>query len=237
MSTSTSTGRRARRRPRDAGATPVTMLLVVGILIALFAGLLTALAAVAADEGSAATHAADAAALGGARGVLDELPDQLILGFTAPPEIAGLVGGGTCLQTGRIKADELARANEATLTSYCYNVWSDEVSVAVRMRSTSVDGPPATARAEAETTFTADGCRLDPSFTEPSVEPEDPSEAGADDDDDDEPSEPLPPPGPALTWIDCGVGRQPIEFRPAVARFFFVHLADDLVDVDPRLTE
>ena len=57
------------------------------------------------------------------------------------------------------------------------------------------------------------------------------------DDDDDEPSVPLPPPGPSLTWIDCGVGRQPIEFRPAVARFFYVHLADDLVDVDPRLTE
>ena len=116
------------------------MLLVVGILIALFAGLLTALAAVAADEGSAATHAADAAALGGARGVLDDLPDQLILGFTAPPEIAGLVGGGTCLQNGRAKADELARANEASLTSYCYNVWSDEVSVAVQMNSTSVEG-------------------------------------------------------------------------------------------------
>ena len=211
------------------------MLLVVGILIALFAGLLTALAAVAADEGSAATHAADAAALGGARGVLDDLPDQLILGFTAPPEIAGLVGGGTCLQNGRVKADELARANEASLTSYCYNVWSDEVSVAVRMNSTSVDGPPATARAEAETTFTADECRLDPSFTEPTEEPDDPP--AADDDDDDEPSVPLPPPGPSLTWIDCGVGRQPIEFRPAVARFFFVHLADDLVDVDPRLTK
>jgi len=231
MSTSSGT-ERDRRRPRDAGATPVTMLLVVGILIALFAGLLTALASVAADEGSAATHAADAAALGGARGVLDDLPDQLILGFTTPPEIPGLVGGGTCLQNGRVKADELARANEASLTSYCYNVWSDAVSVAVRMNSTSVDGPLATARAEAETTFTADECRLDPTFTEPSEEPDDPPAT-----DGDEPSVPLPPPGPSLTWIDCGVGRQPIEFRPAVARFFFVHLADDLVDVDPRLTE
>lgn len=223
----------AGRRRRDAGATPITMLLVVGIMVAMFAGLITALASVAANESSGAAHAADAAALGGAQGVLDDLPDDLALGFTSPSVIAGLVGGGSCLQTGRAKAADLASANAATLTSYCYDVYRDEVSVAVQLNSTAVEGPPATAQAEAETTFTADDCRLAPSFSEPSDEPEAPPAA-----DDDEPADPPPPPpGPELTWIDCGLGRQTIEFRPAVARFFFQDLAGDLVDVQPRLTK
>lgn len=221
------------RRRRDAGATPVTVVLGIGILVALFAGAITALAAVASNESSNAQHAADAAALGGARGVLDDLPDDLVLGFSTLTEIPGMVGGGTCLQNGRGRAGELAAANGAGLTSYCYNVWSDEVSVSVRMHSTAVAGEPTSAKAEAETTFSADECRLDPSFEEPSEEPADPPD---DDEDqaDDEP--PAPPPGPMTTWIDCGIGRQQIEFRPAVGRFFFLHLAEDVDDVDPRLT-
>ena len=39
------------------------------------------------------------------------------------------------------------------------------------------------------------------------------------------------------TWIDCGIGRQTVEFRPVVGRFFFQQLADDVEDVDPRLTK
>jgi hypothetical protein len=62
------------RRRRDAGATPVTVVIGIGILVALFAGVITTLGAVAANESSGAQHAADAAALGGARGVLDDLP-------------------------------------------------------------------------------------------------------------------------------------------------------------------
>ena len=89
------------------------------------------------------------------------------------------------------------------------------------------------AKAEAETTFTADECRLDPSFDEPSDEPDDPP--GDDEDEDDDP--PPPPPGPMTTWIDCGIGRQMVEFRPVVGRFFFQQLADDVEDVDPRLTK
>lgn len=224
---------RSRRRRRDAGATPVTVVLGIGILVAIFAGAITTLAAVASNESSKAQHAADAAALGGARGVLDDLPDDLALGFLAPSAIPGMVGGGTCLQNGRGKASELATANGASVTSYCYNVWADEVSVSVRMSSTAVSGEPTTAKAEAETTFTADQCRLDPSFAEPSEEPDDPP--GDDDDADDDP--PPPAPGPMTTWIDCGIGRQQIEFRPSVGRFFFLQLADDVEDVDPRLTK
>lgn len=221
------------RRRRDAGATPVTVVIGIGILVALFAGVITTMAAVASDESSNAQHAADAAALGGARGMLDDLPTDVLLGFTTPGEIPIMVGGGTCLQNGRSEADRLASANGADLTSYCYNVWADEVSVSVRLRSTAVAGDKVSAKAEAETTFTADECRLDPSFDEPSDEPDDPP--GDDEDEDDDP--PPPPPGPMTTWIDCGIGRQLVEFRPVVGRFFFQQLADDVEDVDPRLTK
>ena len=57
---------------------------------------------------------------------------------------------------------------------------------------------------------------------------------GDDEDSDDGP--PPPPPGPMTTWIDCGIGREMVEFRPVVGRFFFQQLADDVEDVDPRLT-
>ena len=120
------------RRRRDAGATPVTVVIGIGILVALFAGVITTMGAVASNESSGAQHAADAAALGGARGVLDDLPTDLLLGFTTPADIPLMVGGGTCLGNGRGEAARLASANGADLTSYCYNVWADEVSVSVQ---------------------------------------------------------------------------------------------------------
>jgi hypothetical protein len=222
------------RRRRDAGATPVTVVIGIGILVALFAGVITTMGAVASNESSGAQHAADAAALGGARGVLDDLPTDLLLGFTTPADIPLMVGGGTCLGNGRGEAARLAAANGADLTSYCYNVWADEVSVSVKLRSTAVAGDKVTAKAEAETTFTADECRLDPGFDLPTEEPEPPGD-DVDVEEDDAP--PPPPPGPMTTWIDCGIGRQVIEFRPVVSRFFFRQLADDVEDVDPRLTK
>jgi hypothetical protein len=39
------------------------------------------------------------------------------------------------------------------------------------------------------------------------------------------------------TWIDCGIGRQTVEFRPVVGRFFFRDLSGDVEDVDSRLTK
>ena len=218
------------RRRRDAGATPVTVVIGIGILVALFAGVITTMGAVASNESSGAQHAADAAALGGARGVLDDLPTDLLLGFTTPADIPLMVGGGTCLGNGRGEAARLAAANGADLTSYCYNVWADEVSVSVRMNDTAVDGPKVTAKAEAETTFAADECRLDPGFKEPEPPKDDAGDDGGDD-------APAPPPGPMTTWIDCGIGRQTVEFRPVVGRFFFRDLSGDVEDVDSRLTK
>ena len=228
MDEQTTTG----RRRSDAGATPVTVVIGIGILVALFAGVITTMGAVASNESSGAQHAADAAALGGARGVLDDLPTDLLLGFTTPADIPLMVGGGTCLQNGRNEAARLASANGANLTSYCFDVWADEVSVSVKLRSTAVSGDKVSAKAEAETTFTADECRIDPGFELPTEEPDPPG----DDEDEDEGPPPLPP-GPMSTWINCGIGRQVIEFRPLVGRFFFRELADDVEDVDPRLTK
>ena len=74
-----------------------------------------------------------------------------------------MVGGGTCLGNGRGAAARLAAANGADLTPDRYNVWADEVSASVTPRSTAAAGDRS-AKAEAETTFTADECRLDPAL-------------------------------------------------------------------------
>ena len=217
-------------RRRDAGSGPVTAILVIAILALLVGAGFAASGAAAGDEASSANHAADAAALGGAQGVLDDLPDSLDPGFEDVNDIADLLGGGTCLQTGRAKAARLAAANGATLTSYCWNVYRDRVTAAVRMNRTNVSGPPARADAEAATRFEASACRLDPSFVRPTPSPSPTSTSG-----------PAPPtsspsriPRPVETWIDCGFGRLEVHFEDD--RFHFDrlnHIADDL---EPRLT-
>jgi hypothetical protein len=218
------------RRTADRGSGPVTALMVMAILALVFTIGITALFAAAADERSTAMHAADAAALAGARGVLDDAPAALSPGFTTPPEIPILLGGGVCVQTGRVEAFRLAAANNATLTSYCYNVFTDTVRVAVRMNAYNVGEGPATASAEAATTFHAASCVLDPDFTPP---PDDPPDE--DPPPDDEPT-PAPDPEPIDTTIDCGFGGLAVIFRFPQARFFFVDLGRALDARDPRLT-
>jgi hypothetical protein len=182
--------------------------------------------AAAGDEASSANHAADAAALGGAQGVLDDLPSLLNRGFEDADEIAELIGGGTCLQTGRVKAVQLAAANGATLTNYCFNVFRDRVTASVRMNKTNVAGPPASADAEAATTFDASACTLDPSFVKPTPSPAPTSGPP--------PSSPPATPAPTKTWVDCGFGRLEVHFSGGKFHFERVgHIADDL---EPRLT-
>jgi hypothetical protein len=226
--------RRATARRRDAGSGPVTALLCLAIVALLVGAGFTALGAAAGDESSTAQHAADAAALGGARSVLDDVPEALDHGFTKTSDIADLLGGGSCLQTGRVKAAQLAAANGATLTSYCWNVFRDRVSATVRMNSTNVSGPPAGADAEAATTFDASSCALDPGFEPPSPSPSptgssDPPPSPA-------PTEPPAPPRPVTTWVDCGSGRLNLRFDPSDLRFTFQHLGRSIDDLKPRLT-
>ena len=149
-------------RRTDAGSGPVTAILVVAILALLVGAGFAASGAAAGDEAASANHAADAAALGGAQGVLDNLPASLNPGFEDVDDIADLLGGGTCVQAGRAKAAQLAAANGATLTSYCWNVFADRVTASVRMNRTNVAGPPTSADAEAASTFDASACTLDP---------------------------------------------------------------------------
>jgi hypothetical protein len=228
------------RRRADRGAGPVTVIMVLAILALVFTISVTAVFAVAGDERSGAMHAADAAALAGARGVLDQAPADVAPGFVTPAEIPTLLGGGVCVQTGRVDAFRLAAANDATLTSYCYNVFTDTVRVAVRMNDFNVGSGPATASAEAATSFQAASCVLDPDFeppTAPSPSPPPPPPPGGPTPTPTPTPPPPPPPGPVETTIDCGFGDLRILFRPAVNRFFFLDLATELEDRDPRLTE
>jgi hypothetical protein len=134
--------------------------MVMGILALVFTIGITALFAAASDERSTAQHAADAAALAGARGILDEAPTATAAGFTTPDEIPLLFGGGVCVQTGRVEAFRLAQANHAILTSYCYNVWTDTVRASVRLTDSNVAETRATAAAESTTTFQPADCAL-----------------------------------------------------------------------------
>lgn len=224
----TSTGRRT-----DAGSGPVTAILGMGMLALVLAIGLTGLSAVAGDEGATAQHAADAAALAGAQRALDEVPSSLRGGFTRPDDIAGLLGGGTCLQTGVVEASQLATSNEATVTHYCYNAFSDRVSVSVELNSTQVAGPPATAKAQAASTFDAGQCQLDSDFVAPTPPPSpDPGQT-------DPPptaAAPAPRPDPIATSINCGFGDVPVTFYPAALRFRFADLATAMADQRPRLT-
>ncbi len=211
----------------DRGSGPVTALMVMGILALIFAIGITALFAAAGDERSAAQHAADAAALAGARGVLDDAPLALSVGFATPAEVPLLMGGGVCVQTGRVEAFRLAQANNATLTTYCYNVYTDTVRAEVRMNDSNVAETRATAAAEAVTTFSPASCALDPAFTPPSADPSPPDGDGGGD---------VPAAPPVPTFLECGFQNLRILFRMPQARFFFVDLAADLEDREPRLT-
>jgi hypothetical protein len=228
--------RRVTRRAAERGSGPVTALMGMAILALVFTIGITALFAAASDERSAAMHAADAAALAGARGVLDDAPQAMAPGFVTPAEIPLLLGGGVCVQTGRVEAFNLARANNATLTSYCYNVYTDTVRAEVRMNEHNVGEGPATASAEAATTFQAASCVINPDFELPEEEEDPPEETPPPDDE--EPTPPPPPPEPddILTTIDCGIVGLTIIFRFPEERFYFVNLAAELEDRDPRLT-
>lgn len=212
----------------------MTAILGMGMLALVLAIGVTGLGAVAGDEGATAQHAADAAALAGAQRVIDDAPDSLADGFARPGDIAELLGGGNCLQTGVVEASQLATANRARVTHYCYNVFSDRVSVTVALDDTKVAGSVATADAKAASTFDATECELDSGFTRPT--PPDPTETDPPDDDD-PPSPAPPPPGPVSTTIDCGFGDVPVTFYPSVLRFRFEDLAKALRDQRPRLTD
>jgi hypothetical protein len=221
----------------DRGSGPVTALLIMGVLALVLAIGITAGLSAAGEERSGAQHAADAAALAGAQSILDDAPDDLAPGFLRVSDIPAQLGGGVCSQNGRAEATRLAGANDATLTSYCYDVWSDTVSTSVRLDESHVGDTKAIADAEAVTGFAPAECRLASAFEppeEPSTPPEDDDDAEEEDDD---PPPPPPPPATVNTTVDCGFGDLPVVFRTATSRFTFTDLAAALEDLDPRLTD
>jgi hypothetical protein len=221
---------RARKAGSDRGSGPVTALLIMGVLALVLAIGITAGLSAAGEERSGAQHAADAAALAGAQSILDDAPDDLAPGFLRVSDIPVQLGGGVCSQNGRAEATRLAQANDATLTTYCYDVWNDTVSTSVRLDETHVGDTKATADAEAETGFAPAECRLASAF-------EPPDEPIAPPDDDDDAPPPPPPPATMDTTIDCGFGDLSVTFRTATSRFTFTDLAEELEDLDPRLTD
>jgi hypothetical protein len=200
----------------------VLVLAAIAVVAAIF---VTGRLAVATQDKGEARHGADAAALAGAQAVLDEIPTDVVPGFLTPTEIPVLLGDGRCLLTGYPEASRLAQANGDSLApgDYCYNSFTDEISVTVH----GDDG--ARAEATAATSFDAGSCRLDPGFTPPSEDPGDSGDDDASDDDDD----PLPP---VRTLLDCGIADLVVTFNPVDSRFHFVDLGLALADVKPRLT-
>ncbi len=209
--------RRTSQGRREAGQSPVMAVLVLAA-IAVIAGIfVTGRLAVATDDRSEASHGADAAALAGAQAVLDGIPAKVTPGFVLPSDIPVLLGDGRCLPTGYAQALRLAQANGVALTDYCYNSFTDEITVSV----SGADG--ARAKATAATSFDAGSCSLDPGFTPPTPDPDD-------DEDDDTP---LPP---VRTLLDCGIANLVVTYNPVDSRFHFVGLDLALADVKPRLT-
>lgn len=205
-----------RARERERGAGPVSVILILAFLALVFTAGVTATGTFASNESAGAQHAADAAALAGAGGVVDTIPTALAPGFLTTSEIPLLLGGGPCVQTGRLQATQLAIENDATITSYCYNVWTDEVTVHVRLNDTNTTSThTAVAHATAATSFRANACELDPGFTPPTGKPK-----GT----------------PPKTWVDCGFGRLTIVWNPTLERFQFLELPAIPAMLTPKLT-
>lgn len=210
----------SRRRPHQEDGLTLVGALLIFALVALAGGIvLTGQLAVATSQGGRAQHGADAAALAGARGVLDEVPALVAPGFVLPSEIPVRLGGGRCLQTGVVDATRLAQENDDTLTSYCYDAFRDEVRVEVRTSDST-----ARKSATAATTFDAGSCRLPSDVTVPGDDAGNPGDP-----------EDTDPPSPLRTVLDCGI-ELPVVFTPVDSRFHFVGLEALLADVDPRLT-
>jgi hypothetical protein len=113
----------------------------------------------AVDERGGAQTAADAAALGGAQAVRDELPG-LLAQIRSAADLARVSDTLTC-GVGRDGAVELAAANGADVTAYCYDSVTDRVEVSVENRTTrDAATGTATASAVAELGLRIDDCEL-----------------------------------------------------------------------------
>jgi hypothetical protein len=175
-------GRLAGRGRGDDGqvATAVMIVVTVGLVAVTGLGVLRLGAAV--DERGQAQTAADAAALGGAEAAREGLP-ALFAAVRSAEDLEAIGDALTC-GVGREGAVELASANGAEVTSYCYDSFTDRVEVEVVNRATGDAATgTATAGAVASLGLLIDECTRspDPSATpsaEPGPEPSEPPEPG-----------------------------------------------------------
>lgn len=194
-----------QKRPADDSGQVTTALVVVvmlGLLFVLFRVILPIGQATAQKSGAQA--AADAAALGAAKQIGDDLPQAITDRLATVTSAAGLldvlsgVGGGF----GREGAQDFAARNDADVTSYQYSRFSDTIQVEVQGRPAASTGAHSETAATAKLGVRLGTCRLtnDPVPT-PTPTPT-PSPTPTDED----PPPPAPPAPPADTGttLQCG---------------------------------
>jgi Putative Flp pilus-assembly TadE/G-like len=134
-------------------------MLVVAVALVAVTGLGVLRLGAAVDERGQAQTAADAAALGGGRAARDGLP-ALFAALRTADDLETIGDALTC-GVGREGALELAAANGAEVTSYCYDSLTDRVEVTVENRATrDAATGTATASAVASLGLLIDDCEL-----------------------------------------------------------------------------
>ena len=189
----------------------------MGLVVCALLGLATLLVFVlvptsaATDQRSRAQNAADAAALAGAGGVLDDLearlgdplPGRLTLDqpSSAFDDVFYALFTGTSA-SGGTDADRLAAANGAQVTSYRYDWRADRIEVQVQMNGRLEGGEQSQAAASAEVGSRFGRCRFTPPPTPPTVPT--PTETPSPDPSATPTAAPTPdPPGPVDLDLDC----------------------------------
>jgi len=233
-------GRRfAGRRREDDGQVATAVMVVVTVAVVAVTGLGVLRLGAAVDERGQAQTAADAAALGGAEAVREGLP-ALFAAVRSAQDLDGVADALTC-GVGQEAAVELAAANGAEVTSYCYDSSADRVEVEVANRATGDAATgTATATAAAGLGLLIDDCTRapDPSATaspgpEPGAEPDPEAEP--------DPAAGPEPSQPAEITLTCG--DVTVEFEPADGGGLRLatppeELAEQLEDAfEPRLVE
>jgi len=209
---------RGRRSVDERGQVTTALVMVVILGLTAVATLGVFALARGVDDRSRAQTAADAAALAGAGVLGDALPEILGLLDAKDGDLASYVG----CDLGRADAEEYAAANDATLTAYCFDLASGEVTVEVRMQDpVSDDTGPAEAGAVASTGLDLGSCLFEDDAVEVQPSPTStPTPEGGDgggqggggqggggqggDQGGDGADTPPPPPPDLGTTLDCG---------------------------------
>lgn len=225
--------RRARRRRDERGQVTTALVIMATVFLVALAVFGVSALGHGVDEKSKAQSAADAAALAGAGSIANELTALLGL-LHSKGDLGGLAG----CALGQPDASAYAAKNDATLTSYCFDLARNRVEASVRMNQpVSDEVGPAVARAVASSGFDVGSCSWQddpPPSPTPTPTPT-PTESP------DEPSGPPPSPTPPPPPPDIGTT---LTCGPIVAHFVIggsnglLSLVDvDVHGLEPRLID